>query len=174
MAEAKRRPSLRCRRPSAFSPKCRKGIHFAKTMPGVETTECQPYSNASNRQAEFGLQLESIPMVQPTWPELNWPAADYSRIPYGVFSDSGIYGEEQARIFHGPVWNYLALDIELPRPGDFVATYVGDTKVIVARAEDDTIHAFENSCAHRGTQIVTAVRGNTRRFVCLVPRKLIR
>jgi anthranilate 1,2-dioxygenase large subunit len=105
-------------------------------------------------------------MVQPTRPELSWPAADYSRIPYGVFSDPQIYEEEQARIFHGPVWNYLALDIELPKPGDFVTTYVGDTKVIVARAEDGTVHAFENSCAHRGTQIVTAVRGNARRFVC--------
>jgi anthranilate 1,2-dioxygenase large subunit len=99
-------------------------------------------------------------------PALRWPAADFSRIPYGIFTDPEIYREEQAKIFHGPVWNYLALEIELPKSGDFVSTYAGDTKVIVARAEDNTIHAFENSCAHRGTQIVAAVRGNARRLVC--------
>jgi anthranilate 1,2-dioxygenase large subunit len=99
-------------------------------------------------------------------PAVRWPAADFSRIPYAVFTDPQIYWDEQSRIFHGPVWNYLALEIELQKPGDFVSTYAGDTKVIVARAEDDTVHAFENSCAHRGTQIVTAIRGNARRLVC--------
>jgi anthranilate 1,2-dioxygenase large subunit len=97
---------------------------------------------------------------------LTWPASDFSRIPYRIFLDAEAYRDEQARIFRGPVWNYLALDVELPAIGDFVTTYIGDTKIVVTRAEDGTVHAFENACAHRGTQLVTAIRGNARGITC--------
>mgnify|MGYP003308266568 CR=1 FL=1 len=42
--------------------------------------------------------------MQPTWHGLTWPANDYSRVPYGVFSNPEIYEEEQEHIFRGPVW----------------------------------------------------------------------
>lgn len=95
-----------------------------------------------------------------------WPSADFSRIPYEVFSDPEIYRQEMSRLFRGPVWNYLALESEIPNWGDFVTTWVGDAHVIVNRAKDGSIHAFENSCSHRGTRIVDKVRGNARRHVC--------
>ena len=44
-----------------------------------------------------------------------WPAAGLTRVPYWVYSDPGIYAEEQARIFRGPTWNFLCLEAELPR-----------------------------------------------------------
>src|SRR5579883_2636403 len=47
-----------------------------------------------------------------------WPALDYSRVPYRLYHDAEIYREEQARIFNGPVWNYLGLEAEIPEPGD--------------------------------------------------------
>ena len=67
---------------------------------------------------------------------LTWPAEDYSRVPYRVFTDQNIFEAEQERIWKGPVWNYLALEAEVPKPGDFLVTYVGDTPVVVNRAED--------------------------------------
>jgi anthranilate 1,2-dioxygenase large subunit len=143
------------------------GIYFAKTSSlATWKLPTEVHKVAIEWRLLIRQNQGGVAMLQQVRQGLNWPAADFSRIPYGVFSDEKIYQEEQARIFGGPVWNYLALDIELPKPGDFVSTYVGDTKVVVARSDDGTVHAFENSCAHRGTQIVTAIRGNARKFVC--------
>ena len=64
------------------------------------------------------------------------------------------------------MWNYLCHESELTQVGDFVSTWVGNTRVVVTHARDGQYHAFENSCAHRGAQIVTAVRGNAQRFSC--------
>ncbi len=102
----------------------------------------------------------------PDSPHPQWPAADFSRVPYEVFTAPEIYAREQERIFRGNVWNYLCMEIEIPQSGDFVTTWVGDLSVIVSRAENGSIHAFENSCAHRGARITSKVRGNTRRHTC--------
>ena len=99
--------------------------------------------------------------------DLTWPAADYSRVPYGVFTDPDVYELEQERIFKGPVWIYLALEAEIPNPGDFLVTYVGDTPAVVNRAEDGSIHAWVNRCAHRGTMVVREPRGNRTTHTCV-------
>ena len=98
---------------------------------------------------------------------LTWPAEDYSRVPYRVFTDQDIFEAEQERIWKGPVWNYLALEAEIPNPGDFLVTYVGDTPVVVNRAEDGSIHAWVNRCAHRGTMVVREPRGNRTSHTCV-------
>ena len=95
-----------------------------------------------------------------------WTRSDFSRVPYDIFTDAQIYQQENEKIFRGPVWNYLCHESELPATGDFVSTWVGETRVVVTHAADGQYHAFENSCAHRGAQIVTAVRGNAQRFSC--------
>ena len=95
-----------------------------------------------------------------------WTRSDFSRVPYDIFTDAQIYQQENEKIFRGPVWNYLCHESELPTAGDFVSTWVGETRVVVTHAADGQYHAFENSCAHRGAQIVTAVRGNAQRFSC--------
>ena len=99
--------------------------------------------------------------------DLTWPAADFSRVPFGVFTDPDIYEMEQERIFKGPVWIYLALEAEIANPGDFLVTYVGDTPVVVNRAEDGSIHAWVNRCAHRGTMVVREPRGNRESHTCV-------
>lgn len=96
----------------------------------------------------------------------SWPTDDFSRVPYEVFTDPQIYQLEMERLFRGPVWNYLGLEVEIPAWGDFHTTWVGDTQVIVTRAKDGTVNAFENSCAHRGSRIVEKVRGNAKRHAC--------
>src|SRR5437868_13791511 len=45
-----------------------------------------------------------------------WPAEGATRVPYWVYQDAEVYGEEQRRIFHGPTWNYLCLEAELAEP----------------------------------------------------------
>ena len=68
-----------------------------------------------------------------------WPDDGVTRVPYFVYEDAELYQEEQEQIFRGPAWNYLGLDIEIPEPGDYITNHVGDTPVIVVRAEDGAI-----------------------------------
>ena len=80
-------------------------------------------------------------------PEVHWPRNDYSRIPYWLYHDPQIYAQEQERIFKGPTWSFLGLEAEIPNPGDFRTSLIGDTPVIVDRAADGGIHAMVNRCA---------------------------
>jgi anthranilate 1,2-dioxygenase large subunit len=102
--------------------------------------------------------------------KVDWPRNDYSRIPFWLHHDEGVFALEMERIFRGPVWNYLCLEAEIPNPGDFRTTWVGDTPVLVTRDEHGAIHAFVNRCSHRGAMIVREVRGNATTHVCLYHR----
>ena len=96
-----------------------------------------------------------------------WPAEGVTRVPYWIYQDADIYRREQERIFGGATWNFLGLDAELPQPGDFKTTFVGEMPVVVTRGEDGEIHAFENRCAHRGALICIKDRGRARDFACV-------
>ncbi len=104
--------------------------------------------------------------------EVNWERNDYSRIPFHLYHDEDVYALEMERIFRGPCWNYLCLEAEIPDPGDYRTTWVGDTPVVVARAPEGNgaIHAFVNRCAHRGAQIVRKTHGNAPEHVCIYHR----
>ena len=71
-------------------------------------------------------------------------------MPFRLYTDPEQYRLEQERIFKGPAWSYLCLAAEIPNPGDWVATTVGETAVVVTRGADGGINAFVNRCAHRG------------------------
>ena len=101
---------------------------------------------------------------------VDWPTHDYSRIPFWLYHDDAVYALEMERIFRGPVWCYLGLEAELPNPGDFRTTWVGDTPVVLSRGDDGTVHAFVNRCAHRGAQIVRKTHGNAKDHVCIYHR----
>lgn len=98
---------------------------------------------------------------------IDWPSTDFSRVPYAVFVDPEIYAREQERIFKGPYWCYLALEAEIPKPGDYVVVYVGDAPVVVARGRDGKVNAFVNRCAHRGSTVVRALQGHADDFTCV-------
>ena len=98
--------------------------------------------------------------------ELTWPQAGLTEIPDWVYTNQAIYDREVERIFHGPTWNYVALEAEFPHANDFVRSYVGPTPVVVARDTDGSVHVFENRCAHRGVEFCRQARGNNAEFVC--------
>lgn len=99
--------------------------------------------------------------------DFHWPAAGLTAVPYQVFCDPGVYTREQERIFRGPTWSYVGLEAELPTPGDFKATFIGDTPVVVSRDKDGLLHAFVNRCAHRGALVCRASRGNRATHTCI-------
>ncbi|HEX3952197.1 MAG TPA: Rieske 2Fe-2S domain-containing protein [Stellaceae bacterium] len=92
---------------------------------------------------------------------LEWPKQGNARVPYRVFADRDIYRAELDRIFLGASWQYLAMADELPQPGDYKTTFLGETPVIVTRGEDGDIHAMLNRCAHRGNLVCLKQRGHT-------------
>lgn len=100
-------------------------------------------------------------------PDFTWPDSDLSRVPYRVYTDPALYALEQHRIFRGPVWNFLCLDCEIPKPGDYKTTWVGSTPVIVVRTQDGAVNALVNRCAHKGAMLCYKPRGNVREFACV-------
>jgi anthranilate 1,2-dioxygenase large subunit/salicylate 5-hydroxylase large subunit len=97
---------------------------------------------------------------------LAWPAEESRRVPGWVYSDPSIYAREQERIFGGRSWNYVGLTSEIPRPGDFLQTYVGERPVVVDRDQAGKIRVFVNRCTHRGSQFCIEPRGHADSFIC--------
>jgi len=108
--------------------------------------------------------IESAP---PLSEESIFPRRDGSRIPYEVFSSAEIYEREQERIFRGPTWSFLGLEAEIPAPGDFKSTFVGDTPVVVTRTSTGALAAWVNRCAHRGAIVCRKKRGNAAMHTCV-------
>src|SRR6266850_1887972 len=98
--------------------------------------------------------------------EYKWPEDSVQYVPDWVYTSPQIYQREVKQIFHGPTWNFVALEAEIPNPGDYKRSYVGPTPVVVARDKDGSVHVFENRCAHRGAEFCRSQRGNTKDFIC--------
>jgi len=96
-----------------------------------------------------------------------WPKQGNTRVPYWVYQDEAIYAREQAAIFRGATWTFLGLDAELPNPGDYKTTFLGDMPVLVTRDETGQLRAFENRCAHRGALLAIKPSGNAREITCI-------
>jgi anthranilate 1,2-dioxygenase large subunit len=110
--------------------------------------------------------MDAVAPDQVTLPE--WPKQEgATRVPYWIFQSEDVLAREREKIFAGPTWSYLCLEAELTSPGDFVATFVGETPVIVTRDRDDQFYAFENRCSHRGSLLALEDRGNVKDFTCV-------
>ncbi|HEY0484580.1 MAG TPA: aromatic ring-hydroxylating dioxygenase subunit alpha [Kofleriaceae bacterium] len=100
-------------------------------------------------------------MAEPLPPEL-----DRGRIPFGTYTDEALYRRELERLFYGGHWCYVGLEAEVPRPGDFKRTQIGERSVILTRDGDGALHVVENVCAHRGMAFCRERHGNRKTLVC--------
>jgi phenylpropionate dioxygenase-like ring-hydroxylating dioxygenase large terminal subunit len=82
-----------------------------------------------------------------------------------IFVDPHLYELELERIF-AKTWVFLTPESAIPNPGDYVQASIGEDPVVVSRSADGSIHAFLNSCTHRGNKVCQFERGNTKSFVC--------
>ncbi len=107
------------------------------------------------------------PQVHPQSTARQWPAEGFTRAPYWVYSDPDIYAQEQLKIFRGKTWNYLGLEAEVPHAGAYKTTYIGETSVLLTRAEDGSLHALVNRCAHRGNMVCREAFGTVKKLNCV-------
>ena len=97
-----------------------------------------------------------------------WPEDSLARVPYWVYQDEANYQRELRRIFEGPTWNFVCLEADIPKPGDYRTNHIGVLPVIVVRTPDGSINCFENRCAHRGALIAFDDGGNVEhQFKCI-------
>jgi phenylpropionate dioxygenase-like ring-hydroxylating dioxygenase large terminal subunit len=129
----------------------------AAAEPASVASSCNGRNGSSAKPANRGASFDR---------RYVWPDDDLSIIPDWVYTDQSIYEREIERIFHGRTWNYVALEAEVEKPGDFIRSNVGPTTVVVARAEDGSINVFENRCAHRASEFCRELSGSAKEFVC--------
>ena len=103
-----------------------------------------------------------------------WNQPGSSRVPFWVYTDAQLYQRELEKIFYGPHWGYVGLEVEIPNTGDFKLSHVGERQVILVRdrkklgsdISDHGVRVVENRCAHRGVRFCQKPQGNARSFVC--------
>ena len=72
---------------------------------------------------------------------------------------------ERDRIFE-KCWLYLGHESEVEKPGDYVRRNVGGRPLFFAKAKDNRVRAFYNTCTHRGALICRQEHGNGDVFQC--------
>lgn len=90
---------------------------------------------------------------------------DDFRVSARAYHDQAIYREELGRVFHDS-WIYLCHDSELPNPGDFKSTRIGEKPVVVVRDQSGVLNSFLNACTHRGSALCREEYGNNKLLVC--------
>lgn len=97
---------------------------------------------------------------------IDWGDAPTSRVPGWAYTDEAVYQRELERFFYKGHWCYVGLECEVPNPGDFKRTVVGERSVILVRDQGGELHVVENRCAHRGVAFCRERTGTVKEFVC--------
>jgi phenylpropionate dioxygenase-like ring-hydroxylating dioxygenase large terminal subunit len=82
-----------------------------------------------------------------------------------IYSDPDIYQLELEQIF-ARAWNFMCHDSQIPNPGDFFMSYIGEDRVICVRDNDGNPQLLINSCRHRGNAVCRAEEGHATSFMC--------
>ena len=111
--------------------------------------------------------MTAITTPSPALPALPaWPGDGTHRIPFAVYTDAQLHARELERFFYNKHWCYVGLEAEIPEPGDFKRTVVGERSVILVRGGDGAVNVVENVCAHRGMAFCRERHGNRKEFIC--------
>ncbi|MGE0829868.1 MAG: aromatic ring-hydroxylating dioxygenase subunit alpha [Hyphomonadaceae bacterium] len=87
------------------------------------------------------------------------------RVNRRVFTDEDVLAAEQRFVFDR-CWLYCGHESELRKPGSFLTRKVGGRPLILTRDPQGALHAFLNSCPHRGNVVCREKAGTTKLFTC--------
>ena len=82
-----------------------------------------------------------------------------------IFVSSDFYQAELEKLFTR-AWLFVGHESQIPKPGDFFVSRMGEESVILCRDARGAVHVFLNSCRHRGMKVCRYEQGNTSLFVC--------
>ena len=91
--------------------------------------------------------------------------AKTGEVDRNIFSDQQIYQLELERIF-ARCWNFMCHESQIPKPGDFFLSFIGDDSVIATRDKKGTLQVLLNTCRHRGNAVCRAEQGHANSFLC--------
>ena len=69
-----------------------------------------------------------------------------------IFVSPDVYREEQEKLF-ARAWLFVGHESQIPNPGDFFVSRMGEESVILCRDTQGAVHVFLNSCRHRGMKV---------------------
>jgi len=81
------------------------------------------------------------------------PFGESRMLPRAAYVDSAVFEWEQKHFLDGG-WTCVGLAADLRNPGDHRAVSVGAGSVLLSRDEDGELHAFANTCRHRGHELL--------------------
>lgn len=93
------------------------------------------------------------------------PAAGKFLVHRDAYRDADVFEEEKKRVLHR-CWIILGHESEVANNGDFVTRTVIDKDLIFNRDRSGKVHAFFNSCRHRGPAVCRDESGNLKTFTC--------
>lgn len=99
-------------------------------------------------------------------PNSQWSDAGTSQVPFWAYTCDDLHQRELERLFYSKHWCYIGLEAEIPNPGDFRRSVVGERSVIMVRDLEGKINVVENVCAHRGLRFCRERQGNQKDFFC--------
>jgi len=83
-----------------------------------------------------------------------------------LYRDPAVFERERVAIF-AKTWQFLALESDLVRPGDYVAEILAGYPVLVVRDERAGLRGHHNVCRHRAGPLVGDTKGHCdRELVC--------
>lgn len=86
--------------------------------------------------------------------------------PAQLYRDVSVFEHERTSIF-ARTWQFLGLETDLRRVGDYIAEVLAGYPLVVVRDENRELRGYHNVCRHRAGPLVAEAKGRCdKEFVC--------
>ena len=92
-------------------------------------------------------------------------APETLELPVSTYLDEDRFYREFEVIFKQKP-QAIVLSIEVPEPGNYVASTIMGVPLLIARGKDGVARVFLNVCRHRGAKLCDDGKGKASRFIC--------